>query len=95
MVEVAGITSESVVRFAAGVRLHFDKKRDQWVILAPERVFVLDPIAHEVVKRCDGVATIETIVGELAAAYKAPEDVIRTDVEALLQDFVDKRVMTS
>ncbi len=89
------ITDASVVKMATGVRLHFDKQREQWVILAPERVFVLDPVAHQVVKRCDGDATVGAIVDDLVAAYNAPKDVILNDVKALLQDFLDKRVMAT
>ena len=87
------ITEGSVPQLPTGVRLQFDKKRDQWVVQAPERLFVLDAVAHEVLKRCDGEATVAGIVEELAAAYSAPRDVILKDVCALLQDLMDKRVL--
>lgn len=83
----------SVPRIAPGGRLHFDKKRDQWVILAPERLFVLDAIAHEVIKRCDGAATMGAIVDDLAVSFSAERDIILGDVTALLQGLVDKRIM--
>ena len=47
------IGESSAPRLARGMRLQFDKQRDQWIIQAPERVFVLDAIAHEIVQRCD------------------------------------------
>ena len=78
-----------------GVKLRFDKQRDQWVILAPERLFVLDPIALEIVKRCDGEATVAQIVDDLAAAFAAPRETILNDVSALLQDLADKRVLAA
>jgi len=89
------LTESSVLRMPRGIRLHFDKERDQWVMLAPERVFVLDPIAHEIVKRCDGESSVGAIVDELATAYDAPRDAILNDVVGLLQDFADKRVLTT
>ena len=59
------ITEESVPGLPAGVKLRFDKQRDQWVILAPERLFVLDAIALEIVKRCDGQASVAEIVNDV------------------------------
>ncbi|MEE8504975.1 MAG: pyrroloquinoline quinone biosynthesis peptide chaperone PqqD, partial [Kiloniellales bacterium] len=64
--------------------------RDQWVVLAPERVLVLDEPALEVLKRCDGNASVDAIVDELTAAYDAPREEIGADVNAMLQDMADK-----
>ena len=54
MSEKITITGESVPRLPPGVKLQFDKARDKWVVQAPERLFVLDPIALEIVKRRRG-----------------------------------------
>jgi len=89
------ITEASVPGLPIGVKLRFDKQRDQWVILAPERLFVLDDVALEIVKRCDGKASVADIVSELAEAYAAPRDVILKDVGALLQDLADKRILAA
>jgi pyrroloquinoline quinone biosynthesis protein D len=83
----------SVPRLARGARLQFDKHRERWIVQAPERLFVLDPIALEIVKRCDGVASVAAIVDGLAARFDAPRDVILRDVNTMLQDFADKGVM--
>jgi pyrroloquinoline quinone biosynthesis protein D len=89
------ITEESVPGLPVGVKLRFDKQRDQWVILAPERLFVLDNIALEIVKRCDGKASVADIVNDLAETFSAPRDVILKDVGALLQDLADKRILAA
>ncbi len=94
MSERAIVGEASVPRLARGTRLQFDKHRDQWIVQAPERLFVLDPIALEIVQRCDGIASVTTIVDELAAKYNAPREVILRDVNNVLQDFADKRVMS-
>ena len=65
------------------------------MVLAPERVFVPDDIAVEVLKRCDGSATVGAIADALAAAYEAPREVVLEDVSALLQDLADKGVLTA
>ena len=95
MAERTTITEKSVPGLPVGVKLRFDKQRDQWVILAPERLFVLDAIALEIVKRCDGEASVADIVNDLAETFAAPRDVILKDVGALLQDLADKRILAA
>ena len=88
------IGETSAPRLGPHVKLRFDKQRDQWIVLAPERLFVPDSVALEIIRRCDGVATVAAIVGALAEAYKAPRDTILRDVRTLLQDLADKGIMT-
>lgn len=88
------IGDSSMPRLAPHARLQFDKHRDRWVVQAPERLLVLDPIATEIVKRCNGTATVTAIVDDLARQFTAPREVIARDVGALLQDLADKGIMT-
>lgn len=76
--------------FNRGFRLRFDQVRDAWVVLAPERLFLLDEPAVEVLKLVDGVSTVAMIVDALAARYDAPRETIATDVDAMLRDLSDK-----
>lgn len=71
-------------------RLHFDKARDRWVLLVPERVMVPDDTAVEVLQMCDGERSVADIVDLLAEKYAAERDTISTDVVALLQDLADR-----
>lgn len=84
----------SMPQLARGTRLQFDKHRDQWIVQAPERLFVLDPIALDIVQHCTGAASVTAIVDELVAKYNAPREIILRDVSTVLQDFADKGVMT-
>jgi pyrroloquinoline quinone biosynthesis protein D len=95
MAERTTISAESVPRLPRGVKLRFDQQRDKWVVLAPERLFVPDPIALEIIKRCDGEANVAAIVDDLAATFQADRAVIERDVSALLQDLADKGVMSA
>ena len=95
MTALTKITDASVPRLPRGVKLRFDKTRDKWVILAPERVLVPDPVALEIVKRCDGKATVASIVDDLATAFEAPRAVIDKDVNALLQDLANKGMVSA
>jgi len=71
---------------APQVRLRHDAARGQWVLLAPERVVVLDEIAHAILSRVDGQTSIEAIVAALAREYDAAEAEIAADVREALED---------
>jgi pyrroloquinoline quinone biosynthesis protein D len=82
-------------RLAPGVRLHFDKRREAWVLLGPERVFEMEGPAHEILRRCDGARTIDEIVDELAQQFSAERDVIAGDVVAMLDELRASRLIVS
>jgi pyrroloquinoline quinone biosynthesis protein D len=83
----------SVPRFPRGVRLQYNAQRQQWMVQAPERVFVPDEIALAVLQRVDGETSIAAIVDRLARDYAAPREVIRDDVLELLRDLAGKGVI--
>ncbi len=81
---------DAIPAFNRGFRLRHDQVRDAWVVLAPERLFLLDDPAVEVLKLVDGARSIPAIVDELAVKYDAPRELIAADVQAMLQDLVEK-----
>jgi len=90
------LTDQCVPRLAPHMRLRHDPARDIWTVQAPERSFLLDEIAHVVVVRCDGQASLAAIIDGLCTAFSdAPRDVIARDVIVLLQDLADKGVVTA
>ena len=88
------VDAATVPRLADHVALRFDQKRGQWLLLAPERLFVLDEPARAVVERCRGGATLASIADALAADYDAPRARVLADAAALLQDLADKGLVT-
>jgi coenzyme PQQ biosynthesis protein PqqD len=80
-------------RLAHGVRLHFDKTRDAWVLLGPERVIEAEGPASEILRRCDGSRTVAQIVDELAVLYTADRAEIEGDVTDMLADLATKRML--
>ncbi|HTG38894.1 pyrroloquinoline quinone biosynthesis peptide chaperone PqqD [Sphingomonas sp.] len=74
-----------VPRFRRGTRFRFDAVRDAWILLAPEKLFMPDAIAVEILKLVDGERTIEGIVDELVARFAAPRAVIDRDVAAAFE----------
>lgn len=87
------VAADSRPRLPRGVRLKHDEARGEWLLLAPERVVKLDPIALAILQRCDGVATFPAIVDGLAATFSADRDRIEGDVRALLEDLASKRMV--
>jgi pyrroloquinoline quinone biosynthesis protein D len=80
-------------RLAPGVRLHFDRVRNAWVLLGPERVIETEGPASEILRRCDGTRTIAQIVDELAAVYNADRTEIAGDVTDIIVELHAKRML--
>ncbi|MEZ5833843.1 MAG: pyrroloquinoline quinone biosynthesis peptide chaperone PqqD [Dongiaceae bacterium] len=89
------LSNEARPGLAPGVRLTFDKARDQWVVLAPERVLVPDETALEILQRCDGATQLNDIIDALASAYSADRSEIEHDVRDLLVSLIEKRILTA
>ena len=96
MIERTIVSSEIVLKLPRHAKLRFDKPRDKWIILAPERVFELDEIAYEVISRCDGERTVTDVVNELCLKFDQVErEVIMNDVVGMLQNLADKGFVVS
>ncbi len=85
------VSAESIPKLPRHAKLRFDKARDKWIILAPERVFELDQVAYEVISRCDGDRSVEQVIDGLCEKFdQVCRNVIMTDVTSMLQDLADK-----
>ena len=82
-----------VPRLPRGVRLRFDEMRCSHVLLAPERAFNIDAIAVTVLELVDGHRSVAQIVDLLAERFNEGRAVIESDVVAMLEDLVKKRVV--
>lgn len=80
----------AVPTLGRGVKFRFDEVRQNWVLLAPERLFVPDEQAVEILKLVDGIRSLGAIVDDLADRFNAPRDLIARDVAAMLADLADK-----
>lgn len=89
----AALADSAVPRLPRGVRLHHDRVRQTWVLLAPERVLKLDPVGLAVLERVDGAASFGAIVDALAAAYSAPRARIAEDAARFLDGLVARRMV--
>ena len=68
------VTDHAIPSMVPDVRMRFDKVRERWVLLAPERATMIDPIAVGILERVDGVRSLEAIVADLAEVYSAPTE---------------------
>lgn len=89
------VTEAAVPRLAPHIRLSFDRRRDRWVVLGPERLLLPDEIAVEVLHRCDGDTSIAAIADALAAEFDAPRADIARDVIDLVQSLADQGVLVA
>jgi pyrroloquinoline quinone biosynthesis protein D len=87
------IAADGKPKLPRGVRLTHNEAQGGWVLLAPERVFKAEGPAHEIIKRCTGDAPVNDIVDDLAKTFNAPRERIMTDVSAMLNGLIDKRLM--
>lgn len=76
-----------------GVRLHFDKVRDTWVLLAPERAVTLDMVGHAILSEVDGQRSFGEITACLAKKYNAPVKQIVDDSSDFLGALRNRRFL--
>ena len=87
----ASVDETAVPKFASGTKFRFDGVRSAWVVLAPERLFMPDEQAVEILKLVDGERSLGMIIDDLAARFNdAPRELIAGDVAAMLRDLADK-----
>jgi pyrroloquinoline quinone biosynthesis protein D len=89
------LTRTSVPALRRGVRRQFDKARDVAILMAPEKVIMLDDVADAIVSECDGVSSIDEIILRLSARFATPAEEIQDDVLAFLQTLLDQGLIQS
>ena len=93
MTDPVSISEDARPRLAPGVRLHFDGRRQAWMLLAPERVIETEGPVSEILRRCDGTRSLRQIIDELVSAFDAERAVIAADGKELLADLSGKRLI--
>ena len=86
----ASATETSTPRYRRGVKLRFDAARGQFVLLAPEKAFVPDAIAAEILQLIDGTRSLGEIATILAEKFDAPLDVVTRDIASILTDLANR-----
>jgi pyrroloquinoline quinone biosynthesis protein D len=76
-----------------GVRLHWDRVRGTWTLLAPERAIRLDAIGHAILAEVDGARDVAAIATALAARFDAPAEEVLGDVREFLGGLAERRLV--
>ena len=79
-------------RLITGARLMYDDVRQEHMLLLPEAAARLNPSAAAVLELCDGVRSLDEIVGTLSARYDGVE--VRDDVEGLVEAMRQRGLVT-
>jgi pyrroloquinoline quinone biosynthesis protein D len=87
------VDGASVLRFSPHARFRFDEVRQAWIVLAPERLLLPDEQAVEILQLINGERDVDAVIDELARRYEAPREAIASDVAAMLQDLLAKKVL--
>ena len=90
MTDILKVDDKTIPKFPKHVRFRHNKARDEWVVLAPERLVKLDPIAVEILKLVDGEKEVKMIATILSKKFNAPEETIISDIIEMLQNLSDK-----
>jgi pyrroloquinoline quinone biosynthesis protein D len=88
-VTAAGIDAQSRPRLERRFRLQWEAAQKAHVLLYPEGMIKLNTSAGEILKRCDGTATVDDITADLERAFSTTG--LAGDVAAFLAMAVDKR----
>jgi len=80
-----------VIGLRRGVRLVYDPVRQTHALLYPEGTLLLDDIAADVLQALDGRRDVDGVYNELATHY---DGVCREDIDDLLDDLVQRRLVT-
>ncbi|GBQ12154.1 pyrroloquinoline quinone biosynthesis peptide chaperone PqqD [Swaminathania salitolerans] len=88
------IAEDSIPGFTRGHRLQQDRVRDVWLIQAPEKAFIADPVAAAILRLVDGKRSLGTIIDLLAETYQAPRDRIAADVKTLVASLAEQKILS-
>ncbi len=76
-------------------RLRYDRQRDAFFLLWPERGLLLNRSASEILKRCRGDQTLSNIVNAFSRQYPdMRRHMIEEDVHCLIRDLSRRGLLT-
>jgi len=83
------VDTSNIASIANPYRLQFEDAQDSWVLLYPEGMVKLNGPAGEILKRCDGIKDIATVIDELENAFE--QQGLKKDVVAFMEIALEKR----
>ena len=89
------VTAQSVPALRRGVRRRYDEVRNEYVLLGPERVVVLDDVANAIAQLCDSTHSIAEISELLSGRYQTPRETVQEDVISFIAEMMHKGLLTA
>lgn len=92
MTEGLAVTMEMRPKVSSRFRLQWEEAQQSWVLLYPEGMVKLNASAGEILKRCDGRASVVELVAALEAAFSMQgleDDVVAFLDVALHQHWIE------
>lgn len=83
MSEKPALSAESIPAIAKLFRLQYEESQQRWVLLYPEGMVQLNQSAGEILKRCDGKASIASITTDLEQAFSQAD--LKKDVMSFME----------
>ncbi|HEY3857693.1 MAG TPA: pyrroloquinoline quinone biosynthesis peptide chaperone PqqD [Verrucomicrobiae bacterium] len=90
---MTALTQHSRPALARGVRLRDDPISGEPILLYPEGVLELDETTHDIVRRCSGNATLQSIVLALADDYEIDAETLQSDVRECLEHLRERMLI--
>jgi pyrroloquinoline quinone biosynthesis protein D len=87
------VSADSRPLIPKGVRMHYDKVREKYAVLGPERVYWPDSVSVDILNLCDGQLSVSGIAQQLAQSYAAPAGTIEADVLEFIQSWTDLHLL--
>jgi coenzyme PQQ biosynthesis protein PqqD len=88
------IDQQDCPALARGVRVRNDPITGQPVLLFPEGVLPLDEATHDILSRCSGESSVESIILALADEYEIDAGTLRQDVCECLEQLRQRMLVT-
>ena len=90
---MTAITDSSKPILAPKAKLRWDDVRQQYLLLFPEGLLILNQTAHDILKMCDGNHDVLTIVKSLSAKYESQNPIVDRDIREILEKLAKKRLL--
>ena len=89
------ISGESKPRLASKARLRFDRKSSRSCCSTPSAASCCNETAADVLERCTGERTVDSIVEELAQKYGHQQHAVEKEVMDFLRTMADRGLVQS
>jgi pyrroloquinoline quinone biosynthesis protein D len=82
--ETTAILNDACPRLGQHYLFRWEASQDAYILLYPEGLIKLNPSAGEIMKRCDGQASVAGIIADLQSAFPGSDADIADSTQAFI-----------